>query len=467
MAIDASIALQGKLPQIQTPNELINNAYAMQNAQQANQLNMMKMEEYKRGVTEDSQIKNALTRLNPASPTYEQDRYNAYALKGVEGLKTLAAIKKEEAQSATANVETAGKKITNATAAQTLAKKSFEDIYARPDDNNLRALYDDAVDSKLYDENMLQGMKRRMENILSVPLGAIDPTTGRPDFSARRKAINDMQLEAKDRTPKPSNLATLQNELKDLPLNDPRRKAYEDAIRNETLNSELQTYETAVNQGFKGSIFDFKSQLAEAGRSTSTSVTKIDNFEPASVAAQKEYIKEVSNTRTQLKNVKGTLDSIDKAKALVPTAKGFMGPGGEALLKATSFLNNRIGTDINVKGITDATELRTRLFGNIMENLKKLDAQPSEAQQFIMQEALGTLGTDPNAMNKVLDAYAEVLKNKVADYNTDVTDAEARGVKFPYKPQIDLGIPTKANAPARKNPHAAKTDAQIKEELGI
>jgi len=457
---DYSIALQNTSPQIQSPNELMTNAYALQNARQANELNMLKMNEYKSGLAEQDKIKNELALAQ--SP---KDVVNVLTKYGKT--KEAADYSYRTAETGKLGVETAGKKITNASTAQDFAKKSFDQIYARPDDNNLKALFDDAVDSGLYDESMLAGMRKRMESILSVPLGAVDPTTGRPDFSARRKAINDMQLEAKDRTPKPSNLATLQNELKDLPLNDPRRKAYEDAIRNETLNSELQTYETAVKQGFKGSLFDFKRQLAEAGRSTSTSVTKIDNFEPASVAAQKEYIKEVSATRTQLKNVKGTLDSIDKAKALVPTAKGFMGPGGEALLKATSFLNNRIGTNINVKGITDATELRTRLFGNIMENLKKLDAQPSQAQQFIMQDALGTLGTDPNAMNKVLDAYAEVLKNKVADYNTDVTDAEARGVKFPYKPQIDLGIPTKTNAPAGKNPHADKTDAQIKKELGL
>ena len=203
MPIDSNIALGVKPVQLESPINQMSNVYALQNAAQSNQLNQMKMDEYTRGLTEDRQIKNALTKLNPTSPTYEQDRYNAYALKGVEGLKTLAAIKKEEAQTATAGIETAGKKITNASAAQTFAKKSFEDIYARPDDNNLKALYDDAVDSGLYDENMLAGMKRRMENILSVPLGAVDPTTGRPDFSARRKAINEMQLEAKDRMPKP------------------------------------------------------------------------------------------------------------------------------------------------------------------------------------------------------------------------------------------------------------------------
>jgi hypothetical protein len=166
---------------------------------------------------------------------------------------------------------------------------------------------------------------------------------------------------------------------------------------------------------------------------------KVNSFEPASVAAQKDYIKEVGTTRGQLKNAKGTIDSIDKAIALVPSSAQFMGPGGEPLLNATSFLNNRLGLNIDTKGITDATELRTRIFFNIMDNLKKMDAQPSQLQQEIMQQALGTLGTDPKALPNVLKAFQDVIRGKVEDYNKDVTDAESRGVKFPYKPQIDLG----------------------------
>jgi hypothetical protein len=166
---------------------------------------------------------------------------------------------------------------------------------------------------------------------------------------------------------------------------------------------------------------------------------KVNSYEPASVAAQKEYIKEVSTTRGQLKNAKGTINSIDKAIALVPSSAQFMGPGGEPLLNATSFLNNRLGLNIDTKGITDATELRTRIFFNIMDNLKKMDAQPSQLQQEIMQQALGTLGTDPKALPNVLKAFQDVIRGKVEDYNKDVTDAESRGVKFPYKPQIDLG----------------------------
>jgi hypothetical protein len=500
MAIDESIALGVKPVQIESPLNQMSNVYALQNAAQSNQLNRMKMDEYKRGLAEDTQIKNALTKLNSTSPTYEQDRYNAYALKGVEGLKTLAAIKREEAQAATAGVETAGKKITNATAAQTFAKKSFEDIYARPDDNNLKALYDDAVDSKLYDANMLAGMKRRMENILSVPLGPVDPTTGRPDFSARRKAINDMQLEAKDRTPKPSNLATLQNELKDLPLNDPRRKAYDDAIRNETLNSELQTYETAVKQGFKGSLFDFKRQLAEAGRAPAqpaapTITTIQDPTDPSkSINVDARVYKGGglgspgvigTGIKEPVTGVNLSAKTIQQREAKYPTAtaslKGHL-TDTDNLVKDLTALSNHPGLDEitgliggRIPGATKNGRAAQALYDKIVAKGGFNELQKMRDNS-VTGGALGNVSDTEGkrleasfaGLDRRQDAGSVKLAAKAAIEQLNASKAniqDAYDLTYEYKGS--RSAPAKPTAPAGKNPHANKTDAQIKKELGL
>jgi hypothetical protein len=78
------------------------------------------------------------------------------------------------------------------------------------------------------------------------------------------------------------------------------------------------------------------------------------------------------------------------------------------------------------------------LFEGILDNLKKLDSQPSQEQQRVLGEALGNLGTDPSALPRILDRIAETMRDRVGRYNQDVTEAENRGVRFPYKPQIDL-----------------------------
>ena len=174
----------------------------------------------------------------------------------------------------------------------------------------------------------------------------------------------------------------------------------------------------------------------------------VNAFTPASVEAQKEQMKSTRTTFDQLKQAPVLLENIDKAKELIPKAKGFMGTGGETLLEAAKFMNNRLGTTINTEGIKSAEELRSRIFFNIMDNLKKMDAQPSQMQQQIMQDSLGKLGTDPNALANVLDAYGDTVRGKIELHNTEVESAERRGVKFPYDPRIK----------ARKSAASTKTE---------
>lgn len=181
---------------------------------------------------------------------------------------------------------------------------------------------------------------------------------------------------------------------------------------------------------------DAQKEIRAAGRPAVD--VKVNSFVPASEEAQREFMKSSRATYDQLKQAPVALDSIEKAKALIPQARGFMGPGGEGMLEATKFLNSRLGMNVNTAGVKSAEELRTRIFFNIMDNLKKMDAQPSEMQQKIMADALGRLGTDPNAMPEVLDAFANSIRGKVDLYNQEVSGAVQRGVKYPYDPVIKL-----------------------------
>jgi hypothetical protein len=211
----------------------------------------------------------------------------------------------------------------------------------------------------------------------------------------------------------------------------------------DTRTSDVKNYEAARKGGFQGSFYDYQLAIKKAGSPVST--VKVDAFVPASEQAQADFIKEASNTRKALANAADTIKNVVAAKALIPSASTFMGTGGEPLLAAASFFNNRLGFSIATQGITDATELNTRLFEGILDNLKKLDSNPSTEQQRVLREALGSLGTDPSALPRILDRIEETMRDRVARYNQDVTEAEKRGVKFPYRPQIDLP-PAKSSA---------------------
>ena len=182
-------------------------------------------------------------------------------------------------------------------------------------------------------------------------------------------------------------------------------------------------------------------KMQSAGAGAARNVTNVNAFTPASVQAQQDFVRAASDERKVLRNAPDTLTNIDAAKRLIPTASTFMGKGGEPLLAAASFLNNRLGFNISTKDVTDATVLRTRLFEGILDNLKKLDSQPSQEQQRVLSEALGNLGTDPAALEQILDRIGETVRSRVDRFNTDVTDAETRGIKFPFTPQIKLPPP--------------------------
>jgi hypothetical protein len=215
--------------------------------------------------------------------------------------------------------------------------------------------------------------------------------------------------------------------------------------------SDIKEYEYAVkNQGYTGSFTDFVRIKPTAG--AARQVTNVNTQIPASEEAQKEFMKEARVTFNTLKSAPSVLANMEEAKKLVPSAKGFMGPGGEPLLKVASFLNNRLGTNIATEGVEDAVVLRSRLFTGVIENLRKLDAQPTQAQQQVLQDAIGNLGTDPNALPRVLDAFGDILRQKVGAYNAEVTDAESRGVKFPYNPVIkmpEVKVPAASQIPGQ------------------
>lgn len=249
------------------------------------------------------------------------------------------------------------------------------------------------------------------------------------------KAAHDLVLK---NTQSADNAATLANQraLHERPSGNALTQAADQVVVRDPVTGELRVNEPAIAA---------KERIAGAGAAKTT--VAVNTQLPASEEAQKKYMDSARVSYDQLKTAPQALDNIEKAKALIPQAQGFMGPGGEGLLQAAKFLNNRLGMSIDVQGIKSAEELRSRIFFNIMENLKKMDAQPSQMQQQIMMESLGKLGTDPNALSSVLDAYAETIRGKVDAYNTDVKGAEQRGVKFPYDPTIRLPAPRPSGPP--------------------
>ena len=78
-----------------------------------------------------------------------------------------------------------------------------------------------------------------------------------------------------------------------------------------------------------------------------------------------------------------------------------------------------------------------------------------------MRDSLGNLGTDPAALPRVLDVMGQIVRTKVTLHNTEVQDAEKRGVKFPFDPVIPLSTLAQPAPMPTADPRAA-ADAIIR-----
>jgi len=194
-------------------------------------------------------------------------------------------------------------------------------------------------------------------------------------------------------------------------------------------------------------------------------VSNIQSFVPASETAQTEFIKEFRDTYKQLKTAPVDIANLRRAAVLAQSeGRKYMGTGGQAFLSAAKFLKNRLGVDIDAKALADAEEARTVLFQNVLGNLRKLDAQPSQQQQFIMQEALGNLDTDPDALPRVVQVYEDVIRGRVEQHNREFAEMKANpnlANAFPYSLEIKLPPAVTVTGPGGR-PLGATADQPIR-----
>lgn len=192
------------------------------------------------------------------------------------------------------------------------------------------------------------------------------------------------------------------------------------------------------------------SATEQAARRAGAPSTKIQNWVPASETAQTEFIKEFRDTYKQLKTAPTDIANLRRAAELSKTeGRKYMGTGGEAFLSAAKFLKNRLGFDIDEKALASAEEARALLFQNVLNNLRKLDAQPSQQQQLIMQQALGSLDTDPDALPKVVQVYEDVIRGRVEQHNREFAEMKANpnlANAFPYS--LEIKLPERVQSPA-------------------
>jgi hypothetical protein len=189
---------------------------------------------------------------------------------------------------------------------------------------------------------------------------------------------------------------------------------------------------------------EYQTGLKKAGTPSMTAITNVQAFEPFKSKVQGQMGEALVKNFETLQNIPTTIKTLDRAIELAP--QSFAGSFGQQKLELTKFFNNNLGTNINPAKVSNTEELRSALFTNVIENLKKLDASPSQEQQRVLQQSMGTIATDPTALPKVINTYKQILIDKAETHNKKVEQAMSGSAKMDFP--FDIRIPVSGGIPS-------------------
>jgi hypothetical protein len=168
MPIDSNIALGVKPIQLESPINQMSNVYALQNAAQSNQLNQMKMEEYKRGLAESEAFKRNMLGVDANTPEGQQSIYNNLLRTGrIDDATKFAKNIVETKNLGLTGQETQGK-INKQKMEQRQA--TLRDTSRNPSDANLTAHVEDILLSPLYSAEEKAASSRMLTQLLAMPI---------------------------------------------------------------------------------------------------------------------------------------------------------------------------------------------------------------------------------------------------------------------------------------------------------
>jgi len=168
MPIDSNIALGVKPVQLESPINQMSNVYALQNAAQSNQLNQMKMEEYKRGLAESESFKRNMLGVDASTPEGQQSIYNNLVRAG--RVDDAAKFAKNIVE--TGNLKLTGQETQGKIREQKLKERqaTLRDTSRNPSDANLTAHTEDIQLSPLYSDEEKAASRRMLTQLLAMPI---------------------------------------------------------------------------------------------------------------------------------------------------------------------------------------------------------------------------------------------------------------------------------------------------------
>ena len=158
MALDPNIAMGYRGVEIANPLVQYGQIAQIQAAQQAQQMNALKMQEAQATMEE----RNALRRLDPTAADYESQLFKVSPQLGINYRKEAATTAAQKAAETKSLTETAGLK-------QKMLSQALRDISDRPSDANITAHTEDIQTSSLFSQEEKAKALITQQNLLAIP----------------------------------------------------------------------------------------------------------------------------------------------------------------------------------------------------------------------------------------------------------------------------------------------------------
>lgn len=207
-------------------------------------------------------------------------------------------------------------------------------------------------------------------------------------------------------------------------------------------SSEIQAYKLAQDQGFKGTIFDFKRQLAEAGRAQGTNVTVTNTPAGKSLAAPIGQRAEASLVKAE--GAAGIMEEANSIREALNAGNVIAGPLAGARMKFAQVLDlagagdkeKLVNTRKAIQGLASLTlESRAELKGQgqVTENEQKLleRARSGNIEEMTISELQQIVNVSQRLANRLWSGHQTLLKTMESD------PAAADSLRY-YRPTIAL-----------------------------
>jgi hypothetical protein len=213
--------------------------------EQTNQLNRMKMQEYQRGIQEQNALRGVVSKsgFDPMNPTHQAEAYAAAPTLAPKYLESILTTKESAGKITAADIKAKTDK-------RALLGQAHRDISGNPSDAQITAHLEDVLASSIFSPTEKAMVQKSADDLLALP------------YEQRQMKLSMQGASAADLKPQVVGASSSVYN----PTTGTFTQAPAAPEKSATPTELVKNYEYAKSQGFAGSLFDYERKLKEAGR---------------------------------------------------------------------------------------------------------------------------------------------------------------------------------------------------------